>query len=267
MTIDDRDLERALTALADDGYPASTDLDGAYREFQARTSRAEQRRRVTRLAVAAGVAGILGVGGLLAYQQVRGGEGRDELQPATPTTSTTQLISQQDLEGIWAVEADWLYSGFPWLWTFNPDGSASGSPHADTTDNTWVYTLSGNNVGARDRPGSCQYSWRVASFDQGAMTFDVLVHCGNTGPGIALTRLSPRLTGRDSHRHAPHDGRHPATRGGGRRRRLAHAGERDAAGHRSPRPRPLPPTASTTREPSPGTPSTKAPSRSIPREP
>ena len=89
------------------------------------------------------------------------------------------------------MEADWLFSGFPWLWTFNPDGSASGSPHADTTDNTWVYTLTGNSIGARDRPGSCQYSWRVASFDQGAMTFDVLEHCGNTGPGIALTRLSP----------------------------------------------------------------------------
>ena len=85
----------------------------------------------------------------------------------------------------------WLFSGFPWLWTFNADGSATGSPNADTTENTWGYSLKGNRIDARDRAPGCTYAWQVARFDEGSMTFDVLMHCGNDGPGIALTRLSP----------------------------------------------------------------------------
>lgn len=191
MTIDDRAIERALTALADEGYPTSTNLDPAYRELVARTSRAERRRRTTRWAVAAGVAGILGIGGLLAYQHGGDGDGRDGLQPATPTARTTQPISSEELVGTWSVDADWLYSGFPWLWTFNADGSGSGSPNANTTENTWGYTLNGDRIDARDRPGGCTYAWRVSRFDQGVLTLEVLDHCGNQGPGITLTRLSP----------------------------------------------------------------------------
>ena len=191
MTIDDRDIQRALTTLADDGYPLGIDVEQAYQEFRARASRAEQRKRVTHLAIAAGVAGILGVGGLLAYQRAGDNEDKDRLQPATPTTSTTQLASQQDLLGIWAVDADWLTGGFPWLWTFNADGSGTGSPHADTAENAWVYSLSGNSIGAEDHPGGCRYSWTVREFDAGALDLGVVDHCGNTGPGIYLTRLSP----------------------------------------------------------------------------
>ena len=196
MTIDDRAIERALTALADDGYPTSTtDVDRAYLEFRARTARAEQRRRTTRLAVAAGVAGILGIGGLLAYQQALDDDGRGRLQPATPTTSATtsaaQLISAEELVGIWSVDADWLFSGFPWLWTFNADGSGTGSPNANTAENTWGYTLKGNRIDARDRPPGCTYAWQVAGFDEGALSLEIGYHCGNFGPGIALTRLSP----------------------------------------------------------------------------
>ena len=191
MTIDDQDIERALTALADDGYPTSTNIDPAYDEFVARTSRAGQRRRTTRWAVAAGIAAILGIGGFLAFRQGVEGDGRDRLQPATPTASTTQLISSEDLVGTWSVDADWLYSGFPWLWTFNADGSASGSPNANTAENAWGYTLTGNRIDARDRPAGCTYAWQVSRFDEGVLAFEVLNHCGNQGPGITLTRLSP----------------------------------------------------------------------------
>lgn len=191
MTIDDRDIQRALTTLADDGYPVSTDVESAYQKFQARTLRAQQRRRFTHLAVAAGVAGILGVGGLLASQRAGDDQGQDRLQPATPTTSTTQLVSQQELLGIWAVEADWLNGGFPWLWTFNADGSGSTSPHADTTQDAWAYSLVGNAINAQDRLGGCRYSWTVREFGAGALDLGVVDHCGNTGPGIGLTRLSP----------------------------------------------------------------------------
>ena len=101
------------------------------------------------------------------------------------------MVSQRDLLGIWSVDADWLNGGFPWLWTFNADGSGSGSPHADTAQNAWAYSLSGNSIGAQDRTGGCQYSWTVRQFDAGALDLDVVDHCGNTGPGIGLTRLSP----------------------------------------------------------------------------
>lgn len=191
MTIDDRDIQRALITLADDGYPLGADVEQAYQEFQARASRAEQRKRATNLAIAAGVAGILGVGGLLAYQRAGDTADKDRLQPATPTTSTTQLASQEDLLGIWAVDADWLNGGFPWLWTFNADGSGTNSPHADTAENAWVYSLSGNSIGAEDRPAGCRYSWTVREYDAGALDLGVVDHCGNTGPGIYLTRLSP----------------------------------------------------------------------------
>ena len=189
MTIDDRAIERALTALADDGYASSTNVDPAYREFVARTSRAERLRRVTRWAVAAVVVGILALGGIVTVQQ--GGAGRDQLQPATPTPNTTQLISPTELVGTWLVEADWLYSGFPWLWTFHADGSGSGSSNANTSENTWVYTLTGNSIAARDRQGGCAYSWVVSRFDAGSLTLEVLEHCGNLGDDITLTRLSP----------------------------------------------------------------------------
>ncbi len=191
MTIDDRDIQRALTTLADDGYPLGSDVERAYQKFQAKTSRAEQRRRTTRLAVAAGVAGILGVGSLLAYQRAGQDQDKDRLQPATPTTSSTQLVSQQELLGIWAVEADWLNGGFPWLWTFNADGSGSSSPHVDTAQDAWDYSLLGNAINAQDRLGGCHYSWTVREFDAGALDLGVVDHCGNTGPGIGLTRLSP----------------------------------------------------------------------------
>ena len=192
MTIDDREIQRALTALADDGYPLTTDVESAYREFQSRASRAEQRKRVARLAVAAGVAGILGVGGFLAYQRAGDEDGQDRLQPATPTpTPTTQLVAQQDLLGIWAVDADWMNGGFPWLWTFNADGTGTGSPHANSVGDTWVYSLSGNTIEAQDHPGQCRYTWNVGHYDDGALDLDVVTHCGNTGPGIGLTRLSP----------------------------------------------------------------------------
>ena len=191
MTIDDRDIQRALITLADDGYPLGADVERAYQEFQARASRAEQRKRATNLAIAAGVAGILGVGGLLAYQRAGDTANEDRLQPATPTTSTTQLASQQDLLGIWAVDADWINGGFPWLWTFNADGSGSSSPHADTAQDAWAYTLSGNKIGVQDRVGGCRYSYTVKQFDAGALDLGVVNHCGNTGPEIYLTRLSP----------------------------------------------------------------------------
>ena len=191
MTIDDRAIERALTALADDGYATSTNVDPAYREFVARTSRAERLRHVTRWAVAAVVVGILALGGIVAFQQGGDRDGRDRLQPATPRPSTTQLISPTELVGTWLVEADSLFGGFPWLWTFNADGSGSGSSNANTTENTWVYTLSGNSIGARDRPGGCAYSWVVSRYDAGSLTLEVLNHCGNLGDDIMLTRLSP----------------------------------------------------------------------------
>jgi hypothetical protein len=191
MTIDDRDIQRALITLADEGYTLGTDVEEAYQEFQARTSRTVQRKRITHVAIAAGVAGILGVGGLLAYQRAGDNPDKDRLQPATPTTSTTQLVSQRDLLGIWAVDADWLNGGFPWLWTFNADGSGTSSPHADTAQDAWTYSLSGNALSAQDRLGGCHYSWTVREFDAGALDLGVVDHCGNTGPGIDLTRLSP----------------------------------------------------------------------------
>ena len=191
MTIEDRDIQRALSTMADDGYPRGIDVERAYQQFQAKASRAQQRRRTTQFAVAAAAAGILGVGGLLAYQHTGENQDNDRLQPATPTTSTTQLVSQQDLLGIWAVEADWLNGGFPWLWTFNADGTGSSSPHADTAQDAWAYSLVGNSINAQDRLGGCQYSWTVREFDAGALDLDVVDHCGNTGPGIGLTRLSP----------------------------------------------------------------------------
>lgn len=191
MTIDDHDIQRALITLADDGYPLGADVERAYQEFRARASRARQRKRTTQLAIAAGVAGILGVGGLLAYQRAGDDGGQDRLQPATPTTSTPQLVTQEDLLGIWSVDADWMTGGFPWLWTFNADGSGTSSPHVDTAENAWVYSVSGNGIAAQDRSGSCRYSWTVRQFDGGFLDLDVADHCGNTGPGILLTRLSP----------------------------------------------------------------------------
>lgn len=191
MTIDERDIQRALSTMADDGYPRGTGIERAYQQFQAKTSRAQQRRRTTQLAIAAVAAGILGVGGLLAYQRTGDNQDNDRLQPATPTTSTSALVSQQDLLGIWAVEADWLNGGFPWLWTFNADGTGSSSPHADTAQDAWAYSLLGNAINAQDRLGGCHYSWTVREFDAGALDLDVVDHCGNTGPGIGLTRLSP----------------------------------------------------------------------------
>ena len=194
MTIDDSDIQRALLSIADDAVPPSTDVDLAYREHLARTLREDRRRRTSRLLVATAVAAAVAVGGFVAFR-AGGGEGEDRLLPATPTTSaqptSAQPISTVELQGVWTVDADWLFSGFPWLWTFNADGSASGSSNADTAENTWAYSLAGSQISARDRPGPCQYSWRVSRFDRGAMTFDVLNHCGNTGPGIALTRVSP----------------------------------------------------------------------------
>ena len=89
------------------------------------------------------------------------------------------------------MDADWLNGGFPWLWTFNADGSGSSSPHADTAQDTWAYSLSGNTIGAQDHTGGCHYSWTVSQFNAGALGLDVVNHCGNTGPGIDLTRLSP----------------------------------------------------------------------------
>jgi hypothetical protein len=191
MTIDDRDIQRVLISMADEGYPLGTDVDEAYAQFQGKTSGTQLRRSATRLAVAAGMVGILGVGGLLAYQLRGDDQGNDRLLPATPTTPTTQLVSQQELLGTWAVKADWLNGGFPWLWTFNADGSGTSSPHVDTAQDAWTYTVMGNAINAQDRLGGCQYSWTVERFDAGALDLDVVDHCGNTGPGIDLTRLSP----------------------------------------------------------------------------
>ena len=194
------------------------------RSSRPRPQRAEQRKRTTRLAIAAGVAGILGVGGLLAYQRAGDNQDKDRLQPATPTTSTTQLVSQQDLLGIWAVEADWLNGGFPWLWTFNADGSGTSSPHADTAQDAWDYSLSGNALNAQDRLGGCRYSWTVREFDAGALDLDVVDHCGNTGTWDRPDPPVTRLAGRHVPRHATDDRRDPASGRRGRGRRLAHAG-------------------------------------------
>ena len=77
------------------------------------------------------------------------------------------------------------------MWTFNADGSGTSSPHADTAQDAWEYSLAGNALNAQDRLGGCRYSWTVREFDAGASDLGAVDHRGNTGLGIGLTRLSP----------------------------------------------------------------------------
>ncbi|KRF29903.1 hypothetical protein [Phycicoccus sp. Soil802] len=179
MTLQDRDLERALARLADDVVLTATDVDTAFTEFADRSTVAAQRRRTQRLAAACAAAVLL-LGGAAAYWA---GAGRtmDRLQPATPTVTQPSVISAADMVGVWTGMG---------LWTFYADGSGGYSNNADTLETPFYYTLKGAKLGVHDGSG-CDFSFRLTSYREGKLTGDVLDFCGNNAPPVSLVRLSP----------------------------------------------------------------------------
>jgi hypothetical protein len=189
MTLQDRDLERALALLADDVSLAREDVDAAYSVFAQRLARATVRRRRQRL-VAACAAAVLCVGGAAAYL-AGSHHGKDLLQPAKRSTSTSQasVISAADLVGVWQMHAEWA-SAPGSLWTFYADGSGGYSNNANVLEVPMQYSLRGAGLGMHDVTG-CGFSYHLTQYSVGTLTAEVRDHCGNNGPGMSWVRLSP----------------------------------------------------------------------------
>jgi len=178
MTLQDRDLERALANLAAEVVLERADVDAAFTDFTERSTRASHRRRGQRLAAAA-AAMVLLLGGATTYWAVSD-RGTDRRPPPVPAV-TPSVISAQDMVGLW--------TGLG-LWTFYADGTGGYSNNADTLETPFHYTLKGNKLGVRDATG-CDFSFRLTSYREGKLAGDVLEFCGNTAPPVSLLRLSP----------------------------------------------------------------------------
>jgi hypothetical protein len=178
MTLQDRDLERALAHLADEVALEESAVDAAFADFTDRAARASRRRRGQRLAAACAAA-VLILGGATAYWAVSD-RGTDRRPPPVPAV-TPSIISAQEMVGIW--------SGLG-LWTFYSDGTGGYSNNAHTLETPFHYTLKGDRLGVRDATG-CDFSFRLTKYQEGKLSAEVREFCGNTSPPVSLVRLSP----------------------------------------------------------------------------
>lgn len=179
MTLQDRDLERAIASLADEVVLEAADVDAAFTDFTDRSARASRRRRGQRLAAACAAAALL-LGGATAYWAVAE-RGTHHRPPPVPA-ATPSVISPEEMVGVW--------TGLG-LWTFYADGTGGYSNNANTLETPFHYTLKGNKLGVRDATG-CDFSFRLTGYRQSRqLTGDVLEFCGNTAPPVSLVRLSP----------------------------------------------------------------------------
>ena len=178
MTLQDRDLERALASLADEVVLERADVDAAFTDFTQRSARASRRRRGQRMAAAA-AAVVLLVGGATAYWAVSDG-GTDRRPPPVPAV-TPSVIAPEEMVGLW--------TGLG-LWTFYADGTGGYSNNAHTLETPFHYSLKGAKLGVRDGTG-CDFSFRLTKYRDGKLSADVLEFCGNTSPPVSLVRLSP----------------------------------------------------------------------------